>query len=632
MTRLLACVSLALLLLGLCWNDLAAEDLTRLTGEFERRPVENPWHEGEIVIKKTGGRRILEWRNKAGAAWDLVPDLEKGVLRTGPRNPYHKQGTRTFDLELEGGRLVAFGFGGELFVRKGVTRLAQKSGGLKGYISMSVPPPPSGYGHGVSFYASVWQLVSKPLSGFQIGLPSTWVIPNNRDFQEALVPPGTRAHGWKERAPVYHDVFQTIEGGLGYWGSTQFGSPTPKYRMNGTPNGYNHEISSPGWGFGSITALTAAETGIAQLSNQLLVPPDGLTFAPVESGQLLGNAWMSLPLIPAREGPDVPTGDQSWTLFLRASNFEGAVAFWIPDTWSRLSRSYRTIVGRGLDARPGVMGSGAMEVNTVPYFEVQGARDVTYSKIPQLSFPIDKTGRTILMQDITLYGAEALLEPMRTGLQKQGALPQTFDLERTWKPDCKAQPLRLQQGPSNTPLVGYADAVKTITFGEEAKNAFGLEWARARGTGTLPQYFRTEKGRRIAVREREVPKPLRSAVFREAAPRGPYAPPDGESFWTKGTKRRGPFQTKLTDGSTVTYAWYRFVDQPSIRAQGWSQAEREALQAIVERLHEAWKAQPLSMPAPSRGALVGLDPALFVDPPRGLEIGYVPIVIGQSAE
>lgn len=36
------------------------------------------------------------------------------------------------------------------------------------------------------------------------------------------------------------------------------------------------------------------------------------------------------------------------------------------------------------------------------------------------------------------------------------------------------------------------------------------------------------------------------------------------------------------------------------------------------------------MVPPTRGKLVALDPALLVTPPRGLEVGYVPIVTRQS--
>ena len=34
---------------------------------------------------------------------------------------------------------------------------------------------------------------------------------------------------------------------------------------------------------------------------------------------------------------------------------------------------------------------------------------------------------------------------------------------------------------------------------------------------------------------------------------------------------------------------------------------------------------------PTRGKLVALDPALLVSPPKGLEVGYVPIVTHQAA-
>jgi len=37
------------------------------------------------------------------------------------------------------------------------------------------------------------------------------------------------------------------------------------------------------------------------------------------------------------------------------------------------------------------------------------------------------------------------------------------------------------------------------------------------------------------------------------------------------------------------------------------------------------------MSPPTRGELVALDPALFVTPPKGMEVGYVPIVTHQEA-
>lgn len=169
--------------------------------------------------------------------------------------------------------------------------------GLKGYIASEIAPPPAGYGYGMSFYSAAWPLVEAPLQSFQIGLPSTWIVPDNVNYKGCLCPKGTIARdNWPEQGPTYRDVFQTIEGGLGFWGSTRFGSSIPKYRMNGTPNCYNTEISSPGWGFGKPDPLKSEEMGIAQLSNRLLTPPDGFTFKTDTRGELLGNAWMALPI------------------------------------------------------------------------------------------------------------------------------------------------------------------------------------------------------------------------------------------------------------------------------------------------------------------------------------------------
>jgi hypothetical protein len=88
---------------------------------------------------------------------------------------------------------------------------------------------------------------------------------------------------------------------------------------------------------------------------------------------------------------------------------------------------------------------------------------------------------------------------------------------------------------------------------------------------------------------------------------------------------------RLNDGSLVSYAWYRFADQPALQSQGWTEAEKQRVQSAVEKIHAAWRTDTEFMPGPSRGELATLDSALFVTPPTGLEIGYVPIVTRQEA-
>jgi len=57
-------------------------------------------------------------------------------------------------------------------------------------------------------------------------ITSNRIMPDNRGYAQPLCPVGTVARDrWAEHGPPYSAVFETIEGGLGFWGSTQFGCP-----------------------------------------------------------------------------------------------------------------------------------------------------------------------------------------------------------------------------------------------------------------------------------------------------------------------------------------------------------------------------------------------------------------------
>lgn len=518
------------------------------------------------------------------------------------------------------------------------------SQGLAGYISMEVEAPPPEFGYGVSLYATAWPLVERPLRDFQIGLASIWIVPENRAIEEPLLPTGTVARdNWPERGPSYRDVFQTIEGGLGFWASTRFGSTVAKFRMNGTPNGYNHEISSPGWGFGEVKALTPDQMGIAQLSPCLLVPPDGLTFEDGTCGELLGYAWMALPWIEAKAktaGLDIPTGDQSWTLFLNAKNFKGPVAFYTPATWSRISRRHPPAVGRGLDVRPGLVTGGAIEVNTVPRFVGQDAKGTTYTRIPRLQFPADSEGRTVLIHNLTHYSKTALHAQVERWLAGGEAASSRFDTQSAMIPTCKAHPLAVRQGEENLPIRGCENWVETRAFD---KSTFGLQWKASvlepwtgkLRRGSFPQYCKQVGKELVAIAADAVPKDtgLTKASFLPAATDQAYTSPDvAGDAWSKPGPKAGPFTAKLADGSVVTYSWYRFVDQPALQDADLTAADKARLQAIVEQVHKHWTPELEYLPPPGMGTLATLDPALSVKPPKGLEVGYVPIVIRQSAK
>jgi hypothetical protein len=517
------------------------------------------------------------------------------------------------------------------------------SEGLSGYISMDVPAPPEDYGYGVSLYATAWPLLESPLRDFQIGLASIWIVPENRKIEYPLLPTGTVARDqWPERGPSYRDVFQTIEGGLGFWASTRFGSTTAKFRMNGTANGYNHEISSPGWGFGDTTALKPDEMGIAQLSPWLLVPPDGLTFRDGTCGELFGYAWMVLPLTEPKTttaGLPVTTGNQSWTLFINAKNFKGPVAFYTPVTWSRISRRHPPAVGRGLDARPGLVTGGAIEVNTVPRFISKDAKGANYSRIPRLQFPADEQGRTILIHNLMHYSKDALYRQVERWLAGHEAASGQFDEKAAIVPPCKPRGLSLRQGSEKMPIRGCENWVETrvfdtATFGLQWKPPVLEPWVGLMRRGAFPEYCRQEGKELLAVTAGAVPDEtgLKEARFKPAVTNQSYTSPEtGNTCWKKPGPKAGPFQAKLSEGSVVTYSWYRFIDQPSLQDADLSEAEKNHLQTVVEKIHANWTMDKEYLPPPGMGTLAALDSSLIVTPPKGFEIGFVPIVTRQSS-
>jgi hypothetical protein len=81
----------------------------------------------------------------------------------------------------------------------------------------------------------------------------------------------------------------------------------------------------------------------------------------------------------------------------------------------------------------------------------------------------------------------------------------------------------------------------------------------------------------------------------------------------------------------VTYCWYRFVDQPSLADADLSEPAKARPQGIVEKIHARWTMDHDYMPPPATGTLATLDASLIVAPPKGLEAGYVPIVVRQAS-
>lgn len=501
--------------------------------------------------------------------------------------------------------------------------------GLRGYVGYDAAPDPS-YGMGVSFYTAAWPLIDKPLRQLQIGLPGTWIIPNNKDNSTIeFCPEGTAIHDVTAFGPTYQRVFQTLEGGLGYWAQNKYRYGPPKFSMNATPQCYDYEVASPGWSFFyDDEALQDSLLGVAQLSNRLLIPPDALPFEGNPDGAFMGYAYMALPLTDAYQNAKVTVGNQSWTCFINTENFKGPIAYYLPETWTKFSELYPALEGRGLDAREGIINGGAMEINTVPSFRQYDADSTLYVKIPKLNFPIDANGKAALVQDLRFYDKNALFNEILAWRKNEVPSNGKFKAKGMTQP-------RMDSTFSALNIYGLSiEAPENIfkTFTEDG--AFGFDWqGTAYEMGTFPEYFKKQGKAVIALNESEIPKELGliDAEFPLQENSGTYFSPNLGN-WKNPGPASGPFEAILKDGSVVTYYWYRFIDQPVFGQFNWTEEKKAALQSLVEKIHTAWPIDRDYIPAPTSGQLVSIDDNLIVTPPEGMEVGFVPIVVKQISK
>ena len=120
--------------------------------------------------------------------------------------------------------------------------------------------------------------------------------------------------------------------------------------------------------------------------------------------------------------------------------------------------------------------------------------------------------------------------------------------------------------------------------------------------------------------------------------------PDFKNWDVTGKKR---YDVKLQNGSTATYVWFRFIDQPALKTarqnhpETYTDAYLELLQSHIEKIHmkinENSRVDPKnpvfinyrksSNPDNKDPHLAKVDSGQLVVSPAGYEVGYVPVVI-----
>ncbi len=496
------------------------------------------------------------------------------------------------------------------------------------------------FGAGYSFYSAAWPIFRKypGPQKLQMGLGSCWL---------------TTQRTGKEPDQFY----TTIEGGLGWWGDTRFGTKIPKFIMGGVSYNFHSWANGPGAGkSGTLPngqrdwSSPGGKYGVAQLSNRLLWAPDGLNLAQSVNGELLGYGYTPLPLTEPMQqtnGQNIETGNQCWTLFLNATNFKGPATFFLPTFWTEPVRDDPTLSGLFLDTRPSEPNIGfGIEHAYSPALISADDNGNWYAKIERLQFPVTEENNSIVLNQVSVYSKNALWNNMVSWFNGGPVV----------------LPKAIQSGAVDVPFINnggsmsaeisrsgmeYAIDLNYIENIQLNSNTMGFQFDlnavyKKDGSFILPEYFKLgvdNLWRPVAANAVPSSTGLISAAV-PSSPRTeiPYLTPldpecqwkNPNSAWHKPGPAAGPFKADLGDGSTVTYYWYRFIDQPAIIQANLPADIRVAMQKRAELIHSNWSHTDDYLAAPTVGKLAALDPKALVQPPAGLEIGYVPIVTRQE--
>ena len=499
------------------------------------------------------------------------------------------------------------------------------------------------YGSGYSMYTAAWPILKDypGPQGFQMGLGSSWLT-TQRTGNEP------------------EDFYTTIEGGIGWWHDTRFGTKTPKYIMGGVSYNFYAWANGPGAGKTQMLpngqrdwSTAGGKYGVAQLSNKLLWAPDGLNLAQSLNGELLGYGYTPLPLTdPMTEtnGLAIETGNQCWTLFLNTTNFKGPASFFLPTFWTEPVLEDFSLEGLFLDSRPsdpniplGLEHAGSPALIS---FDNEGN---PYAKLERLQFPANSgTNNMMLLNQFSVYNENAFWNSMENWFNGGDAVQPGINSLATYNASFAQNggstygkiAETSSNGLDHTIDLNYID--NTQLNGSIMGFEFDLETVyQEEDNFLLPEYFKLdEENTWQAIKESTVPAStnLTTTEVPSSVSQITYLTPldpecqfqDPEGPWNNPGPSAGPFYAAMEDGSTLTYYWYRFIDQPAIVHANLPDEMRENLQSRVELIHSNWSHTDTFIADPEIGSIATLDPNGIVTPPAGFEIGYVPIVTKQA--
>ena len=511
---------------------------------------------------------------------------------------------------------------------------------------------------GFSFYTRIFSLFDPSLGGLpdgmQMGMGGTWLTPTNISWANlpknvcACDPKGwpsatkgDQAYGCCEKDTRCSFLYETFEGGPGYW-IGMLPTTTPKWRVNSAVGCYKDQTSTPLFNFGSSGKPHACDSmGIAQLSNRMIMAPDGLTFQAGGEG-MVGVAYVRTPFGKTSDGDD----RNFWTVLVDTDNVAGPLGYFLPEFWGERWDSPNPSPGSaaiGDLGKPGhglSMGGGAFEWNTLYNFKDS---DTGAYKVPSMALPLGPDGQTTLFKDARGFAADDVVTPLEEALASGMLDPSKIMNAGT--------PMSCRNGTANaTYRLEGSDAAHLVTVGSlhttvdsidgTARWAFQPLSSRAQGDGdgegALPEYFSAKLSPMAAS---SAPANLVAAKFPQKKDMGPYdgltSPPSGGCASTPGPADTNLHCVQTTSPSWIAYRWYKFVDQPAFQRAKLSPSEAEYLQGRVEKLHAMLNngGTAAGKWIKERGPpekLATTDTAQLVSPPKGMEVGYIPVAMYEG--
>jgi hypothetical protein len=182
---------------------------------------------------------------------------------------------------------------------------------------------------GYSFYENIFNFMQEgyPLH-MQMGLPATWFT-LDRDEGQALrscaCPKfGAKALCCNQVQSWCTGVAWSIEGAGGYSRDT-FPKNNPSWRLGSTSACYNSFARTLDW---DPNAGSCAMMNVVQLSNRMVLPPDGASFS--QEG-LVGYGWINTPFGKTSAGD----GRNFWSLVFDTENFSGPALYILPEFYAQ---------------------------------------------------------------------------------------------------------------------------------------------------------------------------------------------------------------------------------------------------------------------------------------------------------